>query len=573
MGGTRTPTSAWIAVLGTALAVASVREALSATPRTPEQEAILIAKRLKPIPDEEWQTIAGERASERYEIVKGDTLYDISKRLFGDARYWPKIWALNNQSITNPHLIRPGNAIAFLPGTGSSLPAVAINGMSSGGGSSMTASSDGRRDTVTTSASGRSQEWRGLPRQRWENVPVAMPAEVDAQGFDSRNIVRFNTPTGMELAALSATERLTTLGQITGSRSEGAYLTSGDTVYIRADEEIQVGETYALTQEPETLKSRKSDRTGYSYLILGKVKIIGVKDGMFIGTIVAGRDLIYRGAQLIPVPGRVKNLSPIAGPSPLEGVLMIDKNLATYTVAQHKTVFIDRGSDDGVQPGMVFRAYQHYDPSNERRITDSDFIIDADILVVQVSEEFSTGLIISSLSPVTQNSSVVLLTDISDLLKNKGFRERSTDEKQRDDELDELDKLDRGGGLGKDEERELRQLEKWEGNPPTDPASSDNPLDAPVDGPTPEMGAEDVPPPPPIEGETPPTAPDAEAAPELEPLPDAPLPDAPADASPPSDDEPSELPPLPPPDSAPPAGDDALPPLPDGEMPTPSASE
>lgn len=481
------------------LALACVAWAPSARAAlTPEVEALRLSKRLKPIPDSEWTTIAGAKTSEKYEVVIGDTLWDISKRLFGDARYWPKIWALNNENITNPHVLRPGKEIAFMPGTGSTLPAVEVE----------------PPPPPKPEPPKKSQEWKDLPRQRWEQVPIALPPEVDKHGFDRGSVIRFAKGTTLDLEALAASERVTYLGQITGSRSEANYLTLGDTVYIRADEEIQVGESYAITSEPEVLKARSSDRVGYSYLVRGKVKIIGVKDSLFIGTILTNKHFISRGMSIMVMPAPIPDLTPIPGPRPLEGTLMLDKNLATYVVAQHKQVFVDRGSDDGVQQGMVFRAYQHYDPSNERKITDSDFIIDADILMMQVSERFSTGLIINSLSMVTENSFVVLLTDISDLLSTRGFRERSTEEKQRDDELDDLDKLDTGGGLGKDEERELMQLEKWKENPPGTQDAAPPPAEEATPPPSPE-GASELPPPPATEELPPPPS----GGDELPPLP------------------------------------------------------
>src|SRR6185295_17266448 len=100
-----------------------------AVPSSPQEEdSLRVSRRLKGISDDEWKQIAGERANAEYDIIPGDTLSAISGRLFGDGKYWPKIWALNNASITNPHLIRPGNKVTFLPGTGSSLPAVSMGG-------------------------------------------------------------------------------------------------------------------------------------------------------------------------------------------------------------------------------------------------------------------------------------------------------------------------------------------------------------------------------------------------------------------------------------------------------------
>lgn len=76
-------------------------------------------------PEAEWTTLVGERHSERYQIQQGDTLWDISKTLFGDGNYWPKVWSLNT-SIKNPHLISPNNSIRFLLGDESEPPAFTV---------------------------------------------------------------------------------------------------------------------------------------------------------------------------------------------------------------------------------------------------------------------------------------------------------------------------------------------------------------------------------------------------------------------------------------------------------------
>jgi nucleoid-associated protein YgaU len=50
-----------------------------------------------------------------YEVVAGDSLSKISKKVYGDANQWRRIFDANRDQIKNPDLIQPGWKLKIPP--------------------------------------------------------------------------------------------------------------------------------------------------------------------------------------------------------------------------------------------------------------------------------------------------------------------------------------------------------------------------------------------------------------------------------------------------------------------------
>ena len=437
--------------------------------------------------EKSWNEILSNHVRETYSVEKGDTFASISKKLFGKSKYWLKIWKLNQQTIKKPEQLAPGQILTF---SGIHAGSDASEGPTEKSHSHKIHHHVGRHHHKGhhshSASNGRSREWQDLPLQKWENFIEQIPSYVDASGFDKRNKVFASPQLGFEAQAFPSTERIKSIGLLFGSRSESRYLVMGDVVYIQANEPLTVGQVYAVSQAPWILESAHPPRKAFSYLTLGKVKIIGVRHHIFIGRMISARFFIPRGSFIIPFPPRIPELKPIAGPRSIKGSIVIDHNFSTYTSAQYKEVYIDRGSVDGIQPGMVFRAYKHQDPATKKTFSKYDFIVDADILVTQVTDNFCSGFVTHSTSSIQEGASVSLVTDLS-TLKEREF-EAKEDKQDLPDDLEKLDS-DEDEDLGPDDARVVKQLENWKENPST---SSALPPPVPSNALTPVGEADDL---------------------------------------------------------------------------------
>ena len=249
-------------------------------------------------------------------VVKGDTLWDISEMFLKDPWYWPEIWYVNPQ-IANPHLIYPGDVISL----------VYI---------------DGKPRLVLE----RGGTDRLSPRVRAEPLDQAIqtiPFEI-IQAFLSRPAVLDKDT--VENAPYIMTSRR-------GHLAHGA----GTEVYVRGAEFTE-GSVYSVMRVGEKLiDPDDGDVLGYEGIYVGEGTIVRTGDPSTLALNATEREAT-NGNKLLPAVNTFPlYFAPRSPDQPVEGTIIsvID---GVSLVGQYQIVTLNRGSEDGLEPGHVLAVYQ-----------------------------------------------------------------------------------------------------------------------------------------------------------------------------------------------------------------------
>ncbi len=303
-----------------------------------------------------------------YTIVRGDTLWDLAARFYGDPYLWPQLWE-QNRYILDAHWIYPGDPLLVdvEVTTADEYTQSAGEGGAPGVGG----------ETAPPAAE---EPFRGvLTADQAAGAPVPLGAESDiyCSGFIAAPDLEFPYALiGSEHGALTPS-----LEGVAGREDTGYFgdidtvrydLSTGDVVYLDGGQAAGLAPGDVLSAiEPEELVHHPHhvDRIlGRYYHHVARVKVLSVQDGTAIGEIDEACSPVHVGDRLRrfepqPVPlGRRTRMRPINLPPPAASledapaIVRTEDNVVS--LGQGNVVFIDRGAEDDVLPGDLFTIYR-----------------------------------------------------------------------------------------------------------------------------------------------------------------------------------------------------------------------
>ncbi len=338
-----------------------------------------------------------------YRIVRGDTLWGICGRFFGDPQTWPGLWSINNEEITNPHYIYPGQVIRFTPGTDIYPPQLTVG--EEGPGSYEY--EDEFQDVVRFLAG---QQECGV---RKPFVMRSYPYRVTAPGFivsDSREREDMH------------------LGEVLASPELGSLLGVDQILYLEYDEDdvedVNCGDIYTIYREVHEVRHPyvRRAKLGMMHQVVGEVLITDVNLRTNIATAKILEDWVEvsRGdlvTDRIPVASMITERQ-VQGQ--VEGYIVDKLDQASSLTFQREVVFIDRGRNSGVEEGTVFWVMQKGDPLQtqfkHRKMTERlpQFVV-GKLVVYSVDDSFSTAVLVDATRSVMPGDHVYTVVEEADL--------------------------------------------------------------------------------------------------------------------------------------------------------------
>lgn len=283
----------------------------------------------QPVAEDEDGTVS--ELEERYEehtVVTGDTLWDLAGEYYGDPWKWPDIWELN-AFVTDPHWIYPDQVLKI---------------------------------RITSETVRRTPEvLPGQPVPVEQPIPSSLPALASLPERDMTFRVRLKS----NLIDFISPRKLSTAGEFIESYNEVYMLSDQDTAYFKyeGDAPITIGDQFTLFRHDHKVKHpARWGKVGWLVDTVGELEVIDIGEDrkgrpVYTGRIVDATADINLDDRLLPLESRPVNITVNPATRDVQGYI-IEATEGLLAIGEGHIVFLDVGSDDGVQVGNTFQIYR-----------------------------------------------------------------------------------------------------------------------------------------------------------------------------------------------------------------------
>jgi hypothetical protein len=365
--------------------------------------------------------------SENYLIQKGDNLSSISKTLFGDSNYWPRVWAAQPKQS---HLVDASHAIHFLLGSEEAAPSFSI---AEADDQVELKENSGLIPAAATSHFGTPVEIpppQVRPRPVLQILPESLPewqkirrTKSKFLDYDVEIVPRrqMNFEERQTIPIYVQDDRLESVGKLLSTVSEMALVTPGEEIFVRLKSGSgHEGAHYLLVQDGGQLQSNPlagQNRLHEAYVvqILAEIVLLTPAQAkpaadwdVYRAKVVQAAGVSVKNSDIIAGRMNTVSLSKVGPMAPVKAEI-IGGNYDSRGIyfGEGSWVFLDRGARDGLRAGQLMWADTNpiaRDPNSTISVGINQAAL---IKIAFTSEGVATGIVISSKEAITQGDSSV----------------------------------------------------------------------------------------------------------------------------------------------------------------------
>lgn len=344
---------------------------------------------------------------ERYTVVPGDTLWDIASKFLKSPWMWPKIWKVNTKTVSNPHLIYPGDVILLRWVGGDPVIDIVRGGATKGDGTTpgTTPGAGGDDTPIIRHRPTTLRTDRLSPRIRIKGldtaIPTIPPSAIDAFLTRPRIITR---------------RQLRKAGYITVGLDNRLILGNGSEFYARGFKGHKLGDDdyFYIFRRGKPLRGGQgagSHRVlAYESIYLGEAQLVERGDPAKLIVTKVKQEILPTDRLLIsPKHVSLPYYFPRAPAKRVKGSVIHALN-SVSEIGPYTVVVVDLGTKHGMEVGNVLQVMRHVgrhrDPVKKRlyRIPDEHSGI---IMLFRVYKKVSYALVMTATNPINLNDTVV----------------------------------------------------------------------------------------------------------------------------------------------------------------------
>lgn len=271
-----------------------------------------------------------------HQVVRGDTLWDISDAYLGTPWVWPSIWN-DNGEIENPHLIHPGDRIWITPHE--------MRRVTPAEADAFLANAPSEPEPAPAA-----QEFDDIEPQ-FEPVPAAISETAPSMGT-----LRVSA---RETVGLVSPEQLAASASVVGRVPERVYLSQEDQLYIGLGEgDVENGDQFTIFRTKEKVYDPDTGNLlGFHVEIVGWIEVNEIYPETALATIRMSTSGVAEGDRLIPREPLPQEIALQPSPQGVEGKISFFPQRRVL-MGLHDFVYLNRGSLDGLEVGSPLEVYR-----------------------------------------------------------------------------------------------------------------------------------------------------------------------------------------------------------------------